>query len=45
VGVFPEEAINKATAEAPNGLFHLMRIEPPAAFKPPLKYFAIDSLN
>jgi hypothetical protein len=45
VGVFPEEAINKATAETPNGLFHLMKIEPPAAFKLPLKSFSIDSLN
>jgi hypothetical protein len=45
VGVFPEEAINKATAEAPNGLFHLMKIGPPAAFKLPLKSFSIDSLN
>jgi hypothetical protein len=46
MAVFPEEAINKATAEAPDGLFHLVKIEPPpAAFKLPLKSFSIDSLN
>lgn len=33
VGKFPEEALTKARREAPNGVFHLIRIGSPGAFR------------
>ncbi len=33
IGETPEEALDKATAEAPEGMFHLIQIGLPAAFR------------
>lgn len=33
VAEFPEDALAKARSEAPNGVFHLIRIGAPGAFK------------
>lgn len=33
VAEFPEQALEKARAAAPNGIFHLIRIGAPGAFK------------
>ncbi len=33
VGEFPEEALKKAKEKAPDGVFHLIRIGAPGAFK------------
>jgi hypothetical protein len=33
VAEFPEQALEKARAQAPNGVFHLIRIGAPGAFK------------
>ncbi len=45
VAPFPEEAIDRAKAAAPEGLFHLIRIEASAAPKLPVKSYPIDSFR
>lgn len=44
VAACPEEAIHKASTDASDGLFHLMKIEA-TPFKLPIKSYSIDSLS
>jgi hypothetical protein len=41
----PEEAIDRTKAAAPDGLFHVMRVEASAALKSPVKSYSIDSFR
>jgi len=45
VAASPEEALKSARIDAPDGLFHFMRIEAPAPFKPLIKTCPIDFLT
>jgi hypothetical protein len=45
VAAFPHEALDKAKAAAPDGLFHVMKIESPAPFNLRIKSYPVDSLK